>query len=230
MPAALIAASVTTITGPATTSAAVDTTGATLLVVCVSKSGATAAGAAISDSNGNTWHALANVANGAVNTCIFYAYDKSGGPLVTSAATTFTIGSPSTSGAICSAYSGTQTGSDPFDQQNSNTAATSTTCPTGSITPTTDGQVVITSMATQVTATAPFTLNNSYVVNGFMMGAAGAVQAVGGGYIVQGSAAATNPTWTVGAAANIAACIASFKAAGAAPATGGGLLLMGCGS
>lgn len=220
----------TTITGPATVSAAVNTTGATLLVMCVSKSSSLASSALISDSQGNTWHALTDVTNGALGHCIWYAWDKGGTPLSTSAAHTFTIGNPNTSGAIISAYSGTQTSSDPFDKQNTNTAAASLTVTTGTVTPSTSGQLLIALVGAQVAATAPFTINSSFTVNAYIVGAAGAVQAVGGAYFIQTVAAAINPTWTVGGASNLTAAIASFKASAGVAAVQQQLGLLGCGS
>lgn len=211
----LLSGTVITIIGPSTTSAAVDTTGATLLIVAVSKSGVgnVASGAAISDSQGNTWQAGSDVSNSALNACIWYAYNKGAGALSTSASHTFTIGSPNTSGAVCCAFSGTLVSSTPLDQQNTNTAATATTVTTGSITPGQNNELVIAIIDAQVASTAPFSINNIYNMNEYIPGVAGNVQAIGMAYLIQVTAAATNPTFTVTIASNLAAAIASFKQA-----------------
>lgn len=225
---ALIAGTNVTITAPAVTSAAVDTTGAKLLICVANKASSTAAGDLISDSQGNTWHALTNSAISTVNLCIWYSFDKGGLPLSTSAAHTCTIGAGSSSAACFAAFTVTQTTPDPFDQQNQNNAA-STTCTTGSITPSQNNELVIAGIAVQATLSGPYTIDSGYSILGTVQGVIGTVQGLGAAFIVQGTAGATNPTWTVGSSGNLATAIASFKAAAlgsAAPS----MMLLGVGT
>src|SRR5437899_2522027 len=99
------------------TTTAIDTSGATLLVVAVpSLFGATTS---LSDSKSNSWTALTvQNAGGAVQQC-WYAYDTS----KVGASHTFTISAANTfSSVFVAAFSGTLTGSDPLDAQNGNNA------------------------------------------------------------------------------------------------------------
>ena len=103
-------------TGNVTTSG-LNTNGATLLIVTASVYGTSASTVSITDSGGNTWHALTNrAAPQNVQTAIWYAYDKSGSSLVTSANHTVTITSSGTfyPAINFSAWSGILTGSDPL--------------------------------------------------------------------------------------------------------------------
>src|SRR5258708_3690000 len=90
------------------TTAAVDTSGANLLVAYVITQGAVT----VSDSKSNTWSALTNSVNGFLNGQFFYAKGAT-----TGTGHTFTVsGSSSVSVIQVNAYSGADTVS-PFDQQ-----------------------------------------------------------------------------------------------------------------
>jgi len=188
-----------------------DTTGATLLVLSVTDFDQDSTTDTVSDSFGNTWHALKRSVDptALTNLAIWYAWDQGGLPLVVGPGHTFTV-----SGAFSSieltAWSGTKTGSDPFDQQNVGAAAgTATTAQPGSVTPSKPGSLVVTAGGFRApgnySVDAPYTVSDQKnYVDSVAMGSAQA-------NFVQASAAATNPQWsTDGGATQIACAIASF--------------------
>ena len=191
-----------------TTSAGVDTTGADLLVMVVCYfSGAAAP--TVSDSKGNTWTALTAVQStggGANNkTQIYYAKN----PTVGSGHTFTASGASSFASLTAAAYSGCDTAA-PFDQQNGTADSTQP----GSVTPTQDNELVVTGLggdvATYTSVNGGFTLRNSVGVS------AGNYFGTGLADLVQTTAAAANPTWTVNSVTNSGNVIATFKAAAAA--------------
>jgi len=188
------------------TSGAINTTGASLLVVYAAAChGCTSV--TFSDSASNTWTGLTNVAD-SQESRFWYASNPS-----ISASHTFTEARSGVlfNAAFCvAAFSGAQVAS-PFDQQNTNFNSGSTTIATGSITPSQSGELIVAGVASGAENTTPsidsgFTLVDSVAGDGHDL--------VGLAYLAQGAAAAINPTWTLESGDNQAA-IASFKAAGA---------------
>jgi hypothetical protein len=105
------------------------------------------------------------------------------------------------------------------DQENGATAGSGTTISTGSVTPSTNGQLLIAGLGNDSPFAGDASINGGFsvidqdaLVGGTNYGGACA-------YLIQGAAAAANPAWTWGNSTGLsAATIATFKAlAGAAP-------------
>jgi hypothetical protein len=189
------------------------TTGADLLIVAVTDYQASTLGS-VSDNKSNTWTQLTSRNDGAVARVTFW-YAKNA-----------TVGSNHTftyngCGGTCypTIYVQAWSGSDltaPFDVENGASGAAISSLATGSVTPNQANSLLL-------AATNPWTVSISSIDSSFTIDDsraynpgfefAGAVA-----YLVQGSAAAVNPTFTYsGSTAGAAAVIAAFK-----PATGGG--------
>jgi hypothetical protein len=206
VPIALVASVKSGTNSGGTTSAGIDTTGASLLVLAVSYFTGSPA-PTISDSKGNTWTPLTAVAAtaGAANqrTRLYYA----AAPTVGAAHTFTASGGGTFPGIAVLAFSGALLAS-PFDQENGAAGVTP-----GAVTPTTAGQVVVTAVGSgdPDTGTA---IDGSFAVAQAQAGSGGNYFAVAIGYLVQTTAAVANPTWTVAPGdTNTAAVIATFKAA-----------------
>lgn len=194
------------------TSGSLDTTGATLLVAQVASYAGSAA-PAFSDSKGNTWSALTTYASAEdPRTIIYYVVN----PTVGTGHTFTTSGASSYCVAGIEAWSGGDTTS-PFDVENGNALTGShTTIQPGSVTPSQNGSLIVSSFggdrfASSISIDSGFTTTEvDNGVGGTNIGGALA-------YLVQGSAAAINPTWSYAASTyGAAAAIAVFKPAAAA--------------
>src|SRR5262245_1159834 len=130
------------------TTAGIDTTNASLLVVCVVQ-GSTA-NDGISDSKGNTWTVGADsTANGLRARFYFVASPTVG------TGHTFTLSDSGSFPTIfAAAFSGALAAS-PKDQQNGTGGLTLTTLQPGSITPTQDNEVLVTGVLTAVNTATP---------------------------------------------------------------------------
>jgi len=186
------------------TTSTLDTNGANLIIVFTAAYiGST--GLTLSDSKGNTWTGLTNVAS-SLNSRLWYAFSATAG-----ASHTFTI---SASGnlfdeVVCVIAVSGALSSDPIDQQSTNSNSSSTTIATGSITPTQAGELIVTGVASGADNTPP-SVNSGFTLADTATGSGHDL--VGLAYLIQGAASAVNPTWTLNAAANNQAAIASFKA------------------
>lgn len=185
--------------GDGTTTPAIDTTGATLLVCSTS----TDSSPAPTDNMGNTWVLAVKSGNGGSfnnSNAIYYVENPT-----TSASHTFTP-QGSLPGFAVAAFSGTLTSSS-LDQTNSTASSTSP----GSITPGVDNELIITgeggSASGTVTIDLGFTILEQY------NGAGGATYGAGIAYLIQTTATAVNPTWTWTVFGGVCCTIASFKAA-----------------
>jgi hypothetical protein len=215
--------SAVTANGTNVTTTAINTTGANFIVVAASASANTGT---VTDSNGNTWTALTQYgpSGHGAGMRLFYCYN----PTVSSAQTfTFsdtTIDYPTIAVA---AWSGAA--ASPFDAQNGSTAASGAgTYETGSITPSANGELLISAIGES--STSPDTIDSSFTViehqnhlgDGSLAGFG-----ISLGYLVQATAASVNPSWTVrpqqGAAESLT--VASFKAV-----PGGGVQLISGGT
>jgi hypothetical protein len=180
---------------------AIDTTGANFSVIAF----AGTLGAAVSDSKSNTWtRAVFNNAFAVVE--IWYAYNTS---LVGSGHTFTLTGTDFFGAAAVFAFSGGDT-ADPLDQTNNSQSFGVTTLATGSVTPSTANQLVF--AAVQGDNGGVPTINSGFSTVVGNAGSGGTYVGNGGAFIIQGAAAAVNPTWTLPATANASAAIASFKA------------------
>ena len=201
------AASVTTVTTPA-----IDTTGADFAAVVTSQNASGSTGGAVTDSKGNTCTQGAQ-ANGAtyINSRIWYCPLSSVG---TGHTFTFSISSGIIGGGIAvQTFSGSQ--SSPLDQTNSATG-TSTTQQPGSITPTTSGQLIVTSSQVNYPGSTA-TIGGSFTIgDGFAAAGDFSYMSCYLAYYFQPTAGAINPTWTFSNVFQEGTAIASFKFASAA--------------
>lgn len=190
--------------------ASIDTTGATLLVVCYSDDGDAPT---LSDNKTNTWTLARRVNPFGPAFNIRYAWNPTVG-------TGHTITQTGAGQAGCSqfyAFSGADTTADPLDQSNTNFQVGSTTVTPGSVTPTVDDELVIAGLNFDVMASMP-TANGGFVTPLYGdIGSAGTYMGSGSTYLIQTTAAAANPTFTTPSSNNLYAAIATFKAG-----TGGG--------
>lgn len=193
--------------GNAATTSGIDTTGANLLVVAVTYYvlGGTVS---VSDSKGNTWTQAAEDGgnNATGHATLFYSKNPSVG-----SGHTFTVTSTGGFPGICAAaFSGADTAA-PFDQQSAFGSGGASSIQPGSVTPSEDNELLVTAVskaAAGVTASVDggFSETDEFdLVGGQHFGLAMA-------YLVQTSAAAANPTWTLSGSASTAAAIATFKA------------------
>lgn len=204
---------VTNGTGNSTTSdgfttGSFDTTGANFLIVGVALS---ANSGALLDSYSNIWTPLTQFADVFNDRWIqlFYAKNATVG-----SGHTFSWSGTGNFPAICfAAFSGVDTSS-PFDVENGNTNTLASSTTTGSVTPGSANELLITALEYDDGNTASidsgFTITDQNPHTGF--GWTGIAMA----YLIETTATAKNPTWSWTSGANNAAAIATFKAGGAA--------------
>lgn len=185
-----------------------DTTGANLLAAMQTYYAQATVGA-ITDSKGNSWSNLTAYA-GALNACRI----SHSTPTVVGAGHTFSVsGSGNYPTLAVLAFSGAKASS-PFDVENG-AGGTSSSAQSGSITPSENGEVVIASIGWNTNGTPISSINGGFTLQHNQ--APVTTQCIGGAaaYLIQTSAAAANPTWTLAITDPWEASIASFKAAAA---------------
>ncbi len=187
------------------TTAAIDTTGASLLVIATKNF--TTGDATVSDSKGNTWTGLTKKADGAsaFNIRFYYAVNPTVG-----SGHTFTAAGGITYGMYAVAFSGIAT-STPFDQENGAAgAALGTSVQTGAVVPSTNGQLILSSVQNIAGDTDSIDSSLSIIEHdGFSGGTTygGAIA-----WYEQPTAASINPTWSWTGGSDSATVIATFKA------------------
>jgi hypothetical protein len=186
------------------TSAALNTTGASLLVVTFSTYGGDAP--TLTDSKGNTWHFVTGAPSGVSRGRIAYAWNKGAGALSTGTGHTITIQDSAASGTAYTfmAFWGIQTVSDPsYGTTNSASITTGTTVQPGIVTPSI-GDLVIASLGHYPGGVSGYTatVDSSYTIPCGNTGAAGSGPYADnwGAYIIAPSGSDLDPTWTVGQA------------------------------
>jgi hypothetical protein len=195
--------------GSAATTSGVDTTGSNLcLVVSYAYLGGNPTIATISDSKSNTWTNL-TMRGGGLDADVLLSYVSN--PTVGASHTfTTTFTAPSFAPVISAAcFSGVAT-STPFDVENGATSS-ATSLQTGSITPSVNGELLISAISKCCTSQT-WTIDNSFstINSDFSAGDGEAVT-----YKVQSAAAAINPTWTSGGVSeSVSVMIAAFKPSG----------------
>jgi len=191
------------------TTAAIDTTGADLLIVGVSFF--TAAMPTLTDSKGNTWTILTlqiNTATGYPRNVICYCVPTSVG-----SGHTVTLAGISLYGTLTfAAFSGAH--ATPFDQEAGGDASGVNTVSAGSgITPSVPNALVIANVGTSADTSVATAISGDFN----MLTPIASVSGVNLGeclaYSMQTAAAAVDPTWTINIADNLTATIASFKPA-----------------
>jgi len=205
----------------AVTTASQDTTGATLLVaVCFRDTGGTTA---MSDSKSNTWAqaVITPSATGVAGVRADVQYVKN--PSSVGSGHTFTCGGTASFASIVVLwFSGTDTSAN-VDQTNSNNggAPPVTSITTGSATPSANNEAVIVVLGADDNE-ASFSLSTctGCSIDQQHATAAGTAYGFAVGHVIQTTAAAVNATWTPSSSdgSGMSAGIATFKAAGAAPA------------
>jgi hypothetical protein len=185
------------------TTGAIDTTGATLLIMAVSQS--QGVDAVVSDSKGNTWVALTKHSVAGDNAIRIY-YVKN--PTVGSGHTFTTSTSSIYSGITAAAFSGTDTTAN-ADGENGATASGAASIQPGSLTPSVNNCLLIAAVSHNVTSVS---VNSGFTVIEQEAFVGGNSYGVGLAYKVQTTAGAENPTFTPNASSSMAATIAAFKA------------------
>ena len=188
--------------------AAIDTTGASLLVACFSDYTGQSPGV-LSDSKGNTWVPLATQSSPSVRLRLFYAANPTVG-----AGHTFAADSTNSFvGLAVAAFSGVAAAS-PLDLSSgaNSGGASATSLQPGSITPTQAGEVVVLAVGVNEAA-AQVAVDSGFTITDDVSFAAAFIEAALA-YLIQTSAAAVNPTASLPPSGSpMAATQASFKAA-----------------
>ncbi len=209
MPSPLLAS---TTLGADGTTPAITTTGATLLVVAIANFGALASGITVTDSKGNIWHTItaSPFATTSYSVTIFYSYNSGGGALVLGTGHTATISGGAFEGIVFAAFNGTlASGSTPLDQQNTNGATAATPYSSGSITPTQNGCLVLSTAGQNTTNGVQLTVNGNFTLGATFAKTASAAEC-GLAYYVQPTAGSVAATWTDLSGNCVGAAIASF--------------------
>ncbi len=206
-----------------TTTAAINTTGATLLVVDLVTRGANPT---VSDSQGDTWNYLTYYSVPSHGYLVIaYSYSKSGGALSTSTSHTFTVSGGSYPSIAASAWSGTLTTSAVLDSSTVNGASSSSTAslPTGSTgTLSGVGELVFSGWGSDNP--------NGYSVSSLTVSGGGLSvldlptsdtnDNIADAYCVESSTTAVDATWSwTTSSADFEVAIAGFKPSGVAPPT-----------
>jgi len=186
------------------TTPAINTTGATLLVIAASAYGGMAAP---TDSKGNSWAKINTYTGDTQNVTIYYAYN----PIV-GASHTFSV-ARSYENIFVSAWSGTSTASTVLDAHNGYAPfdVSMTSIQPGSITPAMSGELIITVLGTATNATG-YAIDSSFTI---LDQQTAALEYGADAYLIDANANAINPKWSWTTSQYAAACIASFKPASA---------------
>lgn len=197
------------------TSSSIDTSGADTIFFTVGNIGG--AGVAVSDSNSNTWTLVKAQDNG---NGLYSTIYRSATPATVGTGHTFTA--TLTNGQVSigvSAWTGGATSSID-DQTNGQGGIFTATSLPGPITPTQDGTLVIAAAACSDDNREPSSIDSGFTVTGSHVSGSFSINN-GHYYLVQGSAAALDPTITIpaGSATLFASTIANFKAAAAGATT-----------
>jgi hypothetical protein len=212
MPAALVSHAIANGVNGATTSG-IDTTGATLLVLGVSDFTG-GPGVTISDSKGNTWTALTAFSNsaGAMRVRIYYAWNPSVGT-----GHTFTSAGTGVYTAIAaSAFSGIETGSDPYQGDVtgiSDFGPDSIPMSAGSLAVAASDLAITVEGTPFGASTTVWTIDAGYTITD-QYHQSGVTEGVGLAYYIDsGSGATKNPGWDPDIVVSAAATHATFQAA-----------------
>ena len=194
--------------GSTVASATLDTATADLIVINLVGT-STMAGKPPTDSNGNTWTQVASATTIAPSTVdLWYCLSPTVGA-------GHEFHSPAGGSYYPSmqvqAWSGAAASS-ALDQTNENTAASGTSLQPGSITPTQNGELIVTGVLFNSEGTTNIAINDSFDITNSYPGVTVVYYGGGIAYLVQSTAAAINPTWTWAPSMDAAAVIASFKA------------------
>ncbi len=200
-----IAATDATITTPA-----VNTTGATLLVVSTQGFATTSA---LSDNMGNTWHTLPayGVASGSGFTQIWYAYNP-----ITSSTQTFTAagGGGQYPSIDVTAWSGTATSSSVLESYDGNTNTGGDTIQPGARGALNVGDLIVTTYTGDASHNS-FLVDSGFTISNTESNANTSMDGVMA-YLLATSTSTVDPTWTASGGTKNSSALAVFKIAGGA--------------
>lgn len=186
------------------TTSSIDTTGASLIVVGMSRDDSTQP-TGLSDNKNNQWTHIITVVQGATRSSLFYTKATNVG-----AGHTFTNDRISN---FCTLYVGAfsgEAGEYPFlvDKTAANNIS-STTLSTGSITPTYNNELIVTHLGISGAGT-PISIDSGFTEIGEIDFNTGVYYGGSMAYIIQTTASAVNPTWTRTNSNPMATTMASF--------------------
>lgn len=172
-----------------TTSGSLDTSASNLIVVIVGFASGTTP--SVSDNKGNgTYTARSAYSGAAVAVQIHYKFNAAVG----SGHTWTVAGSSILASMAILTFSGAKTASDAYDQESGNTYFASSPATPGAYTPTNDNSVVISGLSHNNTSPAfscsGFTIKDQIALSG------GSNYGVCSAYVIQGSKASVNASWT----------------------------------
>jgi hypothetical protein len=195
------------------TTSSIDTTGATLLLICYTS---TDTGSATpTDSKSNTWNALTDeVVGGGERTVWFWSVPTTVG----SGHTVSVTDNGKRPSLAFYAFSGTHASS-PFDAENAGGNNFGSTVQPGSVTPGQDDSLIVQGISFNVDGT--LAINGGYTHAGdgtdYVSNNGTTRMGLAAAYLIQTTATATNPTWThTPGSSSVAAVGAVFKPAGGA--------------
>ena len=198
---ALVGTPVAAAGNPAGTTVAYNDVGANLDIICTTQF--TPGSATPTDSLGNTWTPLTQYSGGGSNYGqIFYKYNPT-----TGSAHTVTF-SGAYSAIEFMAFSGAA--ASPFDQQNGAGGGSISSIQPGAVTPSQSDELII---AGNTNGGSSVSVNDGFTIpSGLSFNDVGSVNLGSAcGYLIQGAAAAINPTWSWTGSSNGVAETATFK-------------------
>lgn len=195
------------------TSGAIDTSGAKIIVVGVSRGTLGTVGAP-TDNQGNTYTLAVNTNVAARNSLLFYCINPT-----TNASHTFSYSDTSSFPAIyAAAFSGE---ADSLDATNSNTTSGSTIQP-GSVSPAGDNELFVTVVAENSGSVLTVSIDSSFTIVQELCSTVSADYRGGAiAYKIQTTGSAENPTWSGFSGAATAATIANFTISGSSSVNSG---------
>ena len=178
-------------TNGTTTVSGLNTTGATLLLVCNAADGGTDGASVVTDSKSNTWTRINQIANGSgSHASLWYSTPTSVG-----ASHDFSFNGAFGSATMVQAFSGTATVSVLDGSATSNSGSFLGNLQPGSRTPAANGSLLATCLSMQA-GTAAETINSGFTISSDMSDAGGTRYPGAFAYLIQSTAAPVNPTWS----------------------------------
>lgn len=191
-------------TGSSVTTGAIDTTGATLLVVLVSAY--QHAPGTVSDSKSNIWQTLTRRNGTNADIQLYYAYNPTVG-----SGHTFSVSGSSYPSLFAAAFDGTVTTSAVFDQESGAGKTDNTHSTPGSITPAGSGELFITGAGAANSNSLSFAASGGFTPNIDEQDLGSTYTGGALAYLVNTGSGAENPTWTVTNGDGPSSAMACFK-------------------
>lgn len=194
--------------GNGVTVSGVNAVGANLIIADVANTSPTRG--SITDSSGNTWHWItSSVVYGGPPWNDQMAYCA---PCTVSSSMSFTYSQSGSFPSMAILALNDSGGTPTLDQSNMapQNATGVTSIQPGSVTPTIAGELLVTGLA-QNTTSATNTINDSFIISDQTLAVSNASVGVSLAYILSGTTAAINPTWSLVGSDTPGAAIATFK-------------------